>query len=210
MKHPAPIVFADPPPCDEQAVLRRRADALAAVAVPLPPAGALLDVVEFVVGRERYALASRSVREVLSLPGLTPLPGTPSHIAGIVNVRGRILSVVDLRRFLGLPAAGLSDLNRIVVLCDERMEFGVLADHVVGTRAIDVGRLQPSLPTLSAAGNHLLLGIDADQLIVLCADALLRDRRLVVCQLDRSAGPVRADDGRGPGIDVREAPGHGV
>jgi purine-binding chemotaxis protein CheW len=62
-------------------------------------ASARLEVVEFLLAQERYGIATRCVREVLPLVELTPLPGVPPFVLGIANVRGQIVSVLDLKRF---------------------------------------------------------------------------------------------------------------
>ena len=97
----------------EQALLQQRARALAKPAdQPVHGADALgadaLEVLEFALAQERYAVETRHVREVLALRQLTPLPCTPSFVLGIVNVRGHMVPVLDLKEFLGLPQGGIS------------------------------------------------------------------------------------------------------
>ena len=84
----------------------------------------LLEILEFTLGHERYAFASTYVREVFSLTEITPLPGLPSHVLGVVNVRGRILSVMDIRRLLDFPNVGLTNLNKAIILHNGEMEAG--------------------------------------------------------------------------------------
>ena len=101
-------------------------------------------------------------------------------ILGIVNVRGRILPVLDLKRFFGLPQRGLTDLHRIILLGDGRCEFGLLADLGVGVRMIPRAAIQASPPAFAGIDSTYLLGVTADRLLVLDAAALLADPRLVV------------------------------
>ena len=68
------------------------------------------------------------MREVVRVVALTPVPGAPEVIVGIVNLCGEILAVVDLRGLLGAPAHGLTDHARGLVLGQDRDELGVLAD----------------------------------------------------------------------------------
>lgn len=161
-----------------QAILARRARELARP--PAAPAGASLELVQFQVGGETYALAAAAVREVLPLRDLLPLPGTPAFVLGIVNVRGRILSVVDLKRFFGLPVAGLTDSNRLLVLGDDELEFGLLADRVLGTALVPLAQLQPPLATMTGVREEYLRGVTATGLVVLDADRLIGDSRLIV------------------------------
>ena len=97
-------------------ILRARAQVLARIPERAPVAGASLEVLEFRLAKERYALENRWVQEVCPLKELTPLPCTPPFVLGIVNVRGRILPVLDLKKLFDLPEQGLTDLHRIVLV----------------------------------------------------------------------------------------------
>jgi purine-binding chemotaxis protein CheW len=141
-----------------------------------------LDVVEFLLAYERYALESFWVREVYPLKELTPLPGTPSFVLGIINVRGQIVSVVDLKKFFDLPARGLTDFNKVIIVSNGRMEFGLLADAVPGVRRIPLQEIQPPLPTLTGIRSEYLRGVTVDRLVVLDVAKLLADPKLKVSQ----------------------------
>lgn len=163
----------------ERAVLLARARALAQ---PVASArdGTSLQVLVFRLAHERYAVDIDAVREVCPLKSLTPLPGVPDFVMGIVNLRGHVVSVLDLKRFFGLPETGLTDMNKIVLLADENMEFGLLADAVTGVLMVDSEALaQTSLP-LNDARLPYLKGVTADHLILLDARQLLNDPRMVV------------------------------
>src|ERR1700712_5225839 len=94
---------------DDERILRERARLLARVPESEPVAGAVLELLEFSLAQERYAVENRFVREVCPLKELTPLPCTPPFLLGVVNVRGRILPVLDLKKFFDLPEKGLTD-----------------------------------------------------------------------------------------------------
>jgi purine-binding chemotaxis protein CheW len=175
------IERASVPTADEtRRILRARAAALARAPAPAETAEAPLEVVEFVLAYERYALATRWVREVYPLESLTPLPCTPAFVRGIVNIRGEMLSVVDLKRFFDLPEKGLTDLNKVIVLESPDMRFGVLADAIVGVRRIATGTIQPSLPTLTGIRQEYLAGVTPERTTILDAERLLTDERMVV------------------------------
>jgi len=122
------------------------------------------------------------VREVYPLKDLTPLPGSPPFIPGIINVRGQIVSVVDLKKFFDLPSKGLANLDKVVIVTDGRMEFGLLADAVAGVREIPLGGIQQALPTLTGVRAEYLKGVTADRLVVLDAGKLLADPAMKICQ----------------------------
>jgi purine-binding chemotaxis protein CheW len=139
-----------------------------------------LDLVEFLLSGENYAIESTYIREVYPLKELTPLPCTPPFVLGIVNLRGKILSVIDMRRFFDLKDQGLSDLNKVIIVYGPGMEFGILADTILGVRTIRTRELQPTLPTLTEIGAEYLKGVTKDRLVVLDAAKMLADRRIVV------------------------------
>ena len=87
-------------------ILRERALALAAEPGETQTLADSIEVVEFLLAHERYAVESSYVREVYPLENLTPLPCTPGFVLGIVNLRGEILSVIDLKKFFDLPEKG--------------------------------------------------------------------------------------------------------
>ena len=137
-------------------------------------------VVEFDLAREHYAVESAYVREVTPLREFTPIPGTPAFILGIIAVHGRIVSLMDLRRCLGLPPTGIINGSRAILLADDTMEFAILADRVMGLRSLRGDSLQPSVTTITGAGAEYLLGVAADGLIVFDGRKILADSRLVV------------------------------
>src|SRR6185436_15922814 len=116
------------------------------------------------LGPARHAVAAASVREVLPLTSLTPLPCTPDFVAGIVHLRGRIVTVIDLKRFFGMPQSDLTDLNRLVVLQHGGAELAVLADRIVGVASLRLAELEPPSGDAHAA---CLRGIAPGALAVL-------------------------------------------
>jgi purine-binding chemotaxis protein CheW len=167
---------------EAERILRARAKTLATPARRSSPAGAMLELLEFRLASERYALETRHVRDVHPLRDLTPLPGTPAFVLGIVNVRGRILPVLDLKKFFDLPERGLTDLHRIILVQGNDLEFGLLADVIVGVHSVAADTLQPSLPTLTGIRAEYLKGIGEDRLVVLEVERILADPKIIVHQ----------------------------
>ena len=165
---------------DRMTILRGRARALARPTEHLPAAETLLEVLEFRLAQERYAVETRYVREVAPLKELTPLPCTPSFVLGIVNVRGQIVPVFDLKKLFDLPEEGLTDLHRIIIVRGNNLELGLLADLTLGVRSIPLSSLQSSLPTLTGIRGDYLKGVTAEGLVVLDLARLLADPRIIV------------------------------
>jgi purine-binding chemotaxis protein CheW len=162
-----------------KALLRERAQILAREPAA-PESGERLEVVEFLLGHEHYGIETSFVREVHPLREMTPLPCTPSFVLGIINLRGEILSVVDIRKFFDIEPQGLVELNKVIVLRCATMEFGILADSVLGVRSIAVSGVQASLATITGMRADYLKGVTAGHLVLLDAGKMLTDRRMVV------------------------------
>jgi len=143
--------------------------------------GESLDVVEFVLGHERYAFESSFVSEVYPLRDLTQIPCTPAFVLGIVNVRGQLLPVIDLSQLLDLRKREESEHARIIVLYADGVRLGVMADSIVGVRSVATDQIQASPLTLTGLRAELTRGVNGDQLAILDAAAIISDERLVVC-----------------------------
>ena len=169
-----------PLPEERRRILKERARALAAVAVEQPAAETMVEVVKFLLAGETYGIELAFVREVHPLKAFTPLPCTPAFVLGIVNVRGQILSVVDLGRFFELPAQGLGELNKVIILRRGDMELGILADAVLGVQSVPLDEIQPGLPTLTGVRQAYLKGITPARLVLLDGGSILADKNLVV------------------------------
>ncbi|TAJ94038.1 MAG: purine-binding chemotaxis protein CheW [Gammaproteobacteria bacterium] len=163
-----------------QRVLKARAQELAREPEKVQLADAQVEILEFILAQERYAVESRHVREVYPLENLTPLPCTPPFVLGIINLRSEIVSVIDIKKFFDLPEKGLTDLNKVIVLQSGPMLFGILADIIVGVRRIRAAEIQPSLPTLSGVREKYLRGITSDRTVLLDAGKLLADEQIIV------------------------------
>ena len=120
------------------------------------------------------------MREVCPMNELTPLPGTPPFVLGIVNVRGQVLSVIDIRKLFDLPQRGVGELDRIIVLQHGAMEFGILGNTILGVVQVPTDELQPSLPTLTGLRGEYLKGVTRDRMAILDAARLLSDENIVV------------------------------
>ena len=165
---------------EKRRILKDRAKVLARRAEEKTPAEKQYEVLEFLLAYERYAIETRYVREVYPLKDLTPVPCTPKFVLGVINVRGQILSVIDIKKFFDLPEKGLTDLNKVIIVNSDSMQLGVLADVILGVREIAEEDIQPSLPTLTGIRAEYLIGVAKERLVVLDARKLLSDGNIVV------------------------------
>lgn len=166
---------------ETQRTLKARALALAQAPLPAGEEGqGILQVIEFLLSKERFAVESGLVREVAVLENLAPLPCTPAFVLGVVNLRGEILPVIDLRRFFDMPEQGLADLDRIIVLQSKTTTFGIRADAIVGLRRVPAAAIHAPPPTLTGMHRDYLTGVAPGPLAILDAVRLMHDPRIVV------------------------------
>jgi len=160
--------------------LKNRAIAMAQEPMQKKEASIIIEVIAFTLVTEIYGIESIFVKEVYTLTDFTPLPGAPSYIFGIINVRGQILPVIDLKKFFNLPEKGLGELNKVIILSNGQMEFGILADVVHGTQEIELEDIRGVPSTVTGIGEEYLKGVTKERLIVLNAKRLLSDKSIVV------------------------------
>jgi len=161
-------------------ILKERARALARPVEEAVTQAEGLELLVFSVGAERYGIETDHVVEVIPLRELTPVPCTPASILGVVNHRGRILPVLDLRRLFDLGDQGVAEGSRVVAVEARGMTFGIFAGAVTGTVRIGVEEVAPSPATSAADRQGLIRGVTGEMVAVLDLDALSRDPRITV------------------------------
>jgi len=168
-------------PADESvtAALRERARRLAEE----PDAGdegETLEVIVFRLQSESYAVESRHVREVYPLRNLTPVPCTPPFFLGVVNVRGELCPVIELRRLFALPDSGLTNASRAIILRKDDLDVGIVADVIVGMRRLGVDEILPPPAAMPDASAMLVRGVTKDRLVALDAEKILSHPAIIV------------------------------
>lgn len=163
---------------EKLALLRTRAQTLARPPQETEAAGRQLEVAEFRLGEEAYAFPSTAVREVYPLKGLTPLPCTPAFVLGVMNVRGRILPIVDLTSLLGLAKQQIAEQSTVILIKAEELEVGIVTNPGVGVRSLPIATIHPPLSTLANSRARYLQGITNEGVVILDAAKLLNGIRL--------------------------------
>jgi purine-binding chemotaxis protein CheW len=184
-----PLIAAELTEAQREAIFARRAEALAAApSEDAPRAG--FEALVFALDSERYAFPRTQVREVRPLGQLTPLRGTPAFIAGLVNVRGRIVAVLDLRPLFGIQTHNTA-ADGLVLVAHPQGDVGILATGRPTVQVLPAAELG-ELPAGGPAGlnRDYVRGVTPDLVIVLDAERLLSDPRLLVQEdsLSRALG----------------------
>lgn len=90
----------------------------------------MMQWVTFRLGKEVYGVNVMQVQEVLRYTDIAPVPGAPSYVLGIINLRGNVVTVIDTRQRFGLPAVEISDQTRIIIIDKDNAVTGILVDTV--------------------------------------------------------------------------------
>jgi purine-binding chemotaxis protein CheW len=96
---------------------------------------AMVEVVEFILGGEHYALDIHLAREIVEMLQITPIPRAPHYISGVINLRGEITNIMNLNTMLGLVNQEARDNQKIIVLVPEAVSgsnIGIIVDDVIG------------------------------------------------------------------------------
>lgn len=145
-----------------------------------PRHGGARQVLSFTLENETYAVDILRVREIRGFTPVTHMPDTPAHVLGVLNLRGSIVPIVDMRRRIGVAAVEPSPLTVIIVLSVEgkkgRRDFGLVVDGVS-----DVVDLRPEdmkdapeldecdredlISTIASVGDRMILVLDIDRML---------------------------------------------
>jgi len=131
---------------------------------------------------QEYGAAITEVKETIPVRPITRVFLTPPWLAGIINLRGDVVAVLDLAQLLGLPASTVTDDSRIIIARVGGVVAGMLVDELAELRTVQSAALRPPPPTLSAEGSALLRGVvtleDGAAVRVLDLPALFESERL--------------------------------
>lgn len=113
------------------------------------------EVLEFTLGKERYALDITPIREIVEMTPITVIPRAPQHITGVINLRGEIVNILNLNSFLKLPSQPISASQKIIVFMADAAKgnnVGVIVDNV--SSVTEISRDQVDCMTEGIAGNE--------------------------------------------------------
>jgi purine-binding chemotaxis protein CheW len=117
----------------------------------------------FHLGDEQFGVPILHVREIIGRLPVTPVPGAPAHVRGVINLRGKIIPVTELRQRLGLRTAGPCDRGCVIVAEAARggrtIEMGLLVDAVSEVLAIAADELRPAPRLAEGGGTSFILAM---------------------------------------------------
>ncbi|HEY9792828.1 MAG TPA: chemotaxis protein CheW [Candidatus Obscuribacterales bacterium] len=138
-----------------------------------------IQILQFLLSGEIYAFEAKLVREVRVAMDVTPIPCTPAFVAGVVNLRGEIVTVLDTKLLLGLPREERYS-HKLIIVRNKEAQMAFLIDDVIGVAPVSIKELQPALPTMPAEQARRIAGLTGDPLVLIDVDALMNDPRILV------------------------------
>jgi purine-binding chemotaxis protein CheW len=131
--------------------------------------GSVIQLVSFVLEDVEYGVDILAVHEILRFPEITRLPNTPNFIIGVINLRGNVIPVVDVRRRFGFPRAKVTDLTRIIVIETNDKLVGLMVDNVHQVVRITQNNVDPPGELIEGVSEQYIWGIGRlkDRLIVI-------------------------------------------
>jgi len=129
----------------------------------------LRQLVVFTLADEDYGVDIGTVREIIRIQTITKVPKTPKFIQGVINLRGKVIPVIDLRKRFDLTAAATGKDSRIVVIDIDGQDIGVIVDAVTEVLRIPADSVDPPSSIIASVESEYLLGIAklASRLIIL-------------------------------------------
>jgi purine-binding chemotaxis protein CheW len=149
----------------------------------------------FFLAGEEYGIEILSVHEIIGMMPITCVPGTPDHICGIINLRGKIIPIVDLRRKFGMESKAQTSETCIIVVHVQGVEVGTVVDRVSEVLNIAAEDIEPAPSFGMDVNTDYILGIGKSQSkvkILLNIDRVISADQMV--QLQKNAGGESAEE----------------
>jgi len=119
----------------------------------------VLHIVGFRIGHETYGVPITSLHEIVRLPEITAVPDAPDYVEGVINLRGKIVSVIDLRKRLGEISIAPSKNNRILVVEHRGRLCGLIVDSASDVLKIPAADIEPSPTEFVEGGLNCVTGL---------------------------------------------------
>jgi len=128
-----------------------------------------VQMVAFKLEKEEFAVNIHQVREVLKMSRVTPLPQSAHYIEGVINLRGEVIPVVDLRKRFELPVGERGEQTRIIIVEIQNSNVGLIVDSVTEVLRFSSSAIQPPPARVAGTRTDLIKGVGkvADRLLII-------------------------------------------
>ena len=134
----------------------------------------LLQLVTFHIGDEEFGVEILKVQEIIRMMGITRVPRAPDFVEGVINLRGKVIPIIDLRKRFGMAAQEHDKHTRIIVIEINKVIVGFVVDSVSEVLRIPANTVEPPPAIISGIESEYISGVGK-----------LADRLLILLDLDR-------------------------
>lgn len=134
----------------------------------------MLQLVTFSIGEEEFGVDILTVQEIIRTMAMTKVPRAEAFVEGVINLRGKVIPIIDLRRRFGLPSKTHDKHTRIIVIEINRMIVGFVVDSVSEVLRIPANMVEPPPPGVAGLDSEYISGVGK-----------LHDRLLILLDLDK-------------------------
>jgi purine-binding chemotaxis protein CheW len=121
--------------------------------------GRQVEIITFAIGDDQYGVDIMAVREIKGWTGVTPLPRQPDYVRGVLNLRGAMVPVVDLRCRFGQGTTEATPMHIAIIVEIDGQLVGLLADRVLDIVSFDTGNIQPVPQVARGTSADMLSGL---------------------------------------------------
>ncbi len=133
--------------------------------------GDVMQLISFNLGNEEYAVDIMNVNEINRIPEFAQVPNSPDYLEGVINLRGRIIPVINLRKKFGMSKKDTDERSRIIVMDLQGTTMGLLVDSVSEVLRIPSGIVEPAPQMASDISDEFIKGIaKLDKRLVILID----------------------------------------
>ena len=159
-----------------------------------------LHIVGFQVGRETYGVPITSLHEIVRVPEITVVPDAPVYLEGVINLRGKIVSVMDLRKRFGEKQVALNKQNRILVVEHSGKLAGLIVDSASEVLKIPAADVEPPPSVFQEGGLNCVSGlgkVNGRLVVLLDMNRLLAPGSLLSAERTKKSKPAVQGESRG-------------
>lgn len=128
-------------------------------------------LVVFRIGKEYFGVGVEAVREIVRVPEVTEVPDAPVFLEGVINLRGRVVPVIDLRKRLRLNGSERTDATRVLITEDAESTVGLIVDSVAEVLKIQDDDIEEPPEMISAIGVEYITGVaKVDERLIILLD----------------------------------------
>jgi len=143
----------------------------------------VLQFVTFTLNDEEYAVDIHSVQEINRIIEITRVPNAPPHVEGVINLRGKVIPVINLRKKFGFPERDHHDSSRIIIMDIRGITNGIIVDSVSEVLRISPGIVEPAPPMSSEHNARYIKGL-----------AKLENRLIILLDIDKLSDEAEEED----------------